>query len=384
MPSKTRRASLALAVVLTTLAVAAPASADEYCQNAAQPIASVLVIHGGGWKGGSAAMGRDVCSPLARMGYRVRSLEYPLGTVPGAMAYADEAAKEEARRGRPVYAMGVSAGGSMAEYLAVKSRIDGAVAVAPLSDFVDWRPPTPGFWGSLGMTPELRRHFSPYHNIEVPAPLRIVHSPQDEVVPYEQSVRMVRRCGQACELITLQLGLGHASVGSRGPVLQWFARQAAHPGFASSRDARGPVISDARLWPRTFTVGPVPARGNGGARRRGTTFSYGLSGAANVAFVIERELRGKARKRCLRRLKGSRFAARCTVPRRVGAFSVTGKAGANRTRFAGTIRGKALRPGRYRATLVATSSSGRRSQPRSLRFRAVKRANTASVPRAAF
>ncbi|MGH8572929.1 MAG: hypothetical protein ACREX8_10185, partial [Gammaproteobacteria bacterium] len=134
---------------------------------------------------------------------------------------------------------------------------------------------------------------------------------------------------------------------------------------ASSRNARSPVISDARLWPRRFTVDRGAARGNGVARRRGTTFKYGLSKEANVTFTIEREPRGKAR-------------------RRVGAFSVAGKAGENRTRFAGKIRGKALKPGRYRATLIATSTSGRRSQPRFLRFRAVRRANTASVPRAAF
>lgn len=341
MRSRAWRAGAATALLFTTLP-AANASADEYCQERTQPVASVLVIHGGAWMGGSAADGRDVCSPLAAMGYRVRSLEYPLWTVPGSIRYAHDAAREEAARGRPVYAVGISAGGTIAEYLALASDVDGAVAIAPLSDFVNWRPPTPGFWGKLGMTPAMRYRFSPYNNVRRPAPLRIIHSPQDHMVPYEQSVRMVGRCGQACELVTLRLGLGHISLGSRGPVLQWFARESLRPRFAA-RVAPAPVISRAALRPRRFRVGRTA--------RRGTTLSYTLSEPAQVALTIERRL------------------ARSGWQRPAGSFTVQGTAGKNRTRFAGTIRGRALTAGSYRAKLVATSSHGRRSEPRRLAFR---------------
>lgn len=226
MRSRARRTSGTLAVMVLLVA-AAPARADKYCQFTKRPVASVLVLHGGGWTGGSAAAGHDVCSPLAAIGYRVRLVDYPLGTVPGSIAYAQGAAREEARRGKPVYAAGVSAGGSIAEYLAMRSDVDGAVAVAPLSDFIDWHEFRPRFWEDLRMTRALRYRWSPYHNIVAPSPLRIIHSRQDEVIPYEQSVRMVRRCGKPCELVTLAIG-GHVvtSFGSQLPVLQWFARLA--------------------------------------------------------------------------------------------------------------------------------------------------------------
>ena len=48
-------------------------------------------------------------------------------------------------------------------------------------------------------------------------------------------------------------------------------------------------------------------------------------------------------------------------------------AGANRIKFSGRIGRRALRRGRYRATLVATDEAGNRSTPRSVRFRVVRR-----------
>lgn len=111
---RTSVASVGLALGIAT-AFPAPSRADEYCQSGPWPVASVLLIHGGAWSMGSAAMERDLCAALARMGFRARSLEYPLGTVPGSIAYAEEAAKQEAARGRPVYAAGYSAGGSVAD-----------------------------------------------------------------------------------------------------------------------------------------------------------------------------------------------------------------------------------------------------------------------------
>ena len=351
--------SAGLAVVLAT--VAAPrASADEYCHPSGAPRASVLVIHGGAWMGGSARDGRNVCAPLAAMGYRVRSLEYPLYTVPGSIAYAQRAAAEETRLGRPVYATGISAGGTIAEYLAVRSGIDGAVVVAPLSDLVNWRHPAgPGYWGKLKMTPEMRRRYSPYFNVTVPAPLRIIHSPQDEMVPYEQSVRMAARCGSPCELVTLQLGLGHASVGSRGPLLQWFRERAAHPRFAPGRIARPPSVSGAEIRPGTFAVGRggTRRRGRRTVPRRGTTFRYTLSEPARVSIAIDRLGGGRA-----------------------GTLTVNARAGGNATRFAGIVSGRPLRPGPYVATLTAVGASGLRSTAHRLPFR-VARAAPRSRPR---
>jgi len=369
MPLGARRVGVALAL-MSTMVFTAPASADEYCQDTAHPVASVLVIHGGGWYGGSAAYGRGVCSPLAAMGYRVRLLEYPLRTVPGSIQYARDAAEEEARRGRPVYAMGVSAGGSIAEYLAVKPYIDGAVAVAPLSDFVNWRPPSAGFWDGLGMTPSMRYHYSPYNNFDAPAPLRIIHSHDDQLVPYEQSVRMASRCGQACELVTLKLGLGHASLGARGPALQWFAQRVSDPSYATS----APVLSRASVRPRSFAVDPAFALRATGRRspKRGARFDYTLSKRSRVTLTIRRRPAAVQRRRCRGKPRSSDRVARPTPRRRVQTITVQGTTGKNSSHFPGIVGSRALRPGCYTATLLATNPSGRHSQPQVLRFKVLK------------
>ena len=60
--------------------------------------------------------------------------------------------------------------------------------------------------------------------------------------------------------------------------------------------------------------------------------------------------------------------------RRFGRFALSGVAGANRHAFTGRIgRKRALKPGRYRAVLVATDRGGLSSQPRRLKFKVVRR-----------
>ncbi|HEX6652858.1 MAG TPA: hypothetical protein VF072_08955 [Thermoleophilaceae bacterium] len=53
-------------------------------------------------------------------------------------------------------------------------------------------------------------------------------------------------------------------------------------------------------------------------------------------------------------------------------FRVRSKAGANRRRFSGRIGRKRLKPGRYRATLVARDPAGNASHPKRLKFRIVR------------
>ncbi|MBA3260875.1 MAG: YncE family protein [Thermoleophilaceae bacterium] len=55
--------------------------------------------------------------------------------------------------------------------------------------------------------------------------------------------------------------------------------------------------------------------------------------------------------------------------RRVGAFKHAARAGVNRIRFSGRLGARALEPGRYRATVVATGPSGKRSQPETTSFK---------------
>jgi len=98
-------------------------------------------------------------------------------------------------------------------------------------------------------------------------------------------------------------------------------------------DVVAPVIQSASVKPKTFH------------RRRGTTFRYKLSEAAKVVFTIQRK-------------KGKRYV-------KATRFSKSSKAGANTRKF----RTRRLKPGRYRATLVATDTAGNRSKAKRLSFR---------------
>jgi hypothetical protein len=107
-------------------------------------------------------------------------------------------------------------------------------------------------------------------------------------------------------------------------------------------------MSAVTAGPRTFAVD----RGGRPARRsapRGTTFRYTLSEPGRVTFGFERR-----------------------AGRRVGSFTLAVRAGANATRFAGFVSGRALRPGSYRVTLTAVGVSGRASAAHRLRLRVIR------------
>jgi uncharacterized delta-60 repeat protein len=132
-------------------------------------------------------------------------------------------------------------------------------------------------------------------------------------------------------------------------------------------DTTAPVISGAKVTPRSWAVRdggraetPVASR-----VKQGTSFRYTLSEAARVTIRIERRKRRKGGKR-------AKFT-------RVGTFAKSGAAGANRNPFSGRIGKKRLRPGRYRATLVATDAAGNPSAPRQVVFKVILR----PIPRSA-
>ena len=108
--------------------------------------------------------------------------------------------------------------------------------------------------------------------------------------------------------------------------------------------------------------------------KRGTAFGYTLSEAARVVFTIERATVGRrVGRRCRRRTRSNRNRRRCTRYVRAGRFAKRSAASANRHPFSGRIGGRSLRPGKYRATLVATDAAGNRSASRRLNFKVVKR-----------
>ena len=121
-------------------------------------------------------------------------------------------------------------------------------------------------------------------------------------------------------------------------------------GFAR-RDLGAFELQPQAVPPAADTQAPVIS----GFRARLARVRYTLSENARVTVRIQRRLAGhRARYRSL------------------GRLSVSAKQGANRTPVSRRIRRKALRPGRYRAVIVAIDSAGNRSAPKAASFR-VKR-----------
>jgi hypothetical protein len=92
----------------------------------------------------------------------------------------------------------------------------------------------------------------------------------------------------------------------------------------------GGALISLRLSPRAFRAA---RRGPSISPRVGARVTYALASPARVRFAVQRAVRGKYRR----------------VP---GAFAHRGSSGTNSFRFSGRVRGRRLRPGRYR--LVAT------------------------------
>jgi hypothetical protein len=109
-------------------------------------------------------------------------------------------------------------------------------------------------------------------------------------------------------------------------------------------DRNAPIIMGLSLSRRRFRVT---------SKARGTTFRYTLTEPASVRFRIKRRMAGRGY-------------------RSIGMFTDRGVAGGNKRRFRGKIAGRRLRPGAYRARVVAVDHAGNRSLPRRTRFRVLR------------
>jgi hypothetical protein len=110
------------------------------------------------------------------------------------------------------------------------------------------------------------------------------------------------------------------------------------------------VISGASLKNKRFAIRRVKRS----RAKVGTAFRLRLSEAAKLSIRIDKLER---RRRV----------------RRQGTLTSTQRAGAVSLPFRGKVGRRTLKPGRYRATLVATDGAGNRSRPKSLAFTVVRR-----------
>jgi hypothetical protein len=109
------------------------------------------------------------------------------------------------------------------------------------------------------------------------------------------------------------------------------------------------------------------------AAAKGTTFRYSLSEAARVLFNVDRAQPGRrAGRRCVKPTARNRGKRRCTRYLKFGRFAVSANAGPGSHRYSGRIGRRSMKPGAYRATLVATDAAGNSSKPKSLKLKVVR------------
>jgi len=145
-------------------------------------------------------------------------------------------------------------------------------------------------------------------------------------------------------------------------------------------DVLAPSIRSLRLTRARFAVArratPLAAQRKRRPLRRGTTLRFALSEPATVRVAIQRRASGRrVGGRCRAATRGNRARKRC--PRWVTAGRTLVRrdlaAGPTRIAFSGRIGRRALRPGRYRASLTAVDAAGNRSRgPARVRFQIVR------------
>jgi hypothetical protein len=121
------------------------------------------------------------------------------------------------------------------------------------------------------------------------------------------------------------------------------------------------ALTSLSLSPRSFR--PRPAGGaiisaRGARSKGGATVRYALTGAATVEFVVERRIAARRVGRsCVKQGAANRGRKPCALYRPLkGGFADPGAAGPNSVGFSGRVRGRALKPARYRLVARAGES----------------------------
>ena len=183
---------------------------------------AVLVIHGGGWKGGDKSQHRDDIRELARQGFVAASVGYrlmpdhrfpdPVNDVRAAVRFVRNHCEEFGVDGERLGAVGFSAGAHLAMMLGVVDDGDGFVDGDTPSDVravVSYFGPTdltadvPAkaesilnefLGGTQSQRPDAYRRASPVRWVDPrDAPMLLFHGTRDFLVPMDQAVRMAKR-----------------------------------------------------------------------------------------------------------------------------------------------------------------------------------------------
>ena len=102
----------------------------------------------------------------------------------------------------------------------------------------------------------------------------------------------------------------------------------------------------------------------------GTRIKWALTEFARVTITVQKR---RTLSRICRRARSSRHRTGCRKYVAVkGRYAVASAAGVNSVRFRGRLRGKRLKPGRYRFVIRARDGAGNVSKPKRPTFRIVR------------
>ncbi|HEY1538731.1 MAG TPA: alpha/beta hydrolase [Solirubrobacteraceae bacterium] len=159
-------------------------------------VVTILLLHGGGFVGGTTQEVKPFADDLRDAGYHVVVVDYladnPNGNVLGEIGTVKRAA-DAARADGPVVAYGLSAGATLAADLAARGEVDGAVVAGGPTDLLTWFCLSPltsaGYWAGLGMTPTDRRAASPQFLLDGhPSPQLLMYGDIDPLVQINQGL----------------------------------------------------------------------------------------------------------------------------------------------------------------------------------------------------
>jgi hypothetical protein len=147
-------------------------------------------------------------------------------------------------------------------------------------------------------------------------------------------------------------------------------------GSGTPADTTAPVIDGFGANPARFAVaaGSTAIAARKRATPRGTTLRYGLSEAAVVTLLFERQVAGRrSGARCVKATRGNRHAKACKLYITVGTLTRNSGSGANAVAFSGRIGQKALALGAYRIGALARDAAGNQGIGRTAAIKVVKR-----------
>lgn len=243
-----------------------PLRLDLYTRDAGPVRGVVLHVHGGGWRGGHPRQaGQTILHHLARRGWAVASIEYPLSpaaTFPEHLIGIDAAHRWLTDRedlAGPLVVMGASAGAHLAATAGLtRPWADGVIGLYGIYDFLNrhrTRPDWP-LIPDLVMKarpeedPERYRAASPIDLVHPGAPpFLLVHGTHDSVVPPAESRHFHRALtdeGVAVELVEVPWGQHgfDALAGKRARAVAARIGSWLDASFASDRDAAADRIGD--------------------------------------------------------------------------------------------------------------------------------------------